>query len=94
VPGGFVPAGARLDRVLAHLRRVRARGVFAFDVYGRFNLVYARELRARAVALLAEQDRVGFERGLRKVGYGEAAVERVCLDDLPAAALSATPSGT
>jgi hypothetical protein len=84
VAGGFVPSGSRLYPLLGNARALRERGDFAFDVYGRFNLAYAPETRARAVGLLREQDRVGFEGGLRKVTYGEALREaaraRVCLD--------------
>lgn len=84
VAGGFVPSGSRMYPILGHMRRLRTRGDFAFDVYGRFNLAYAPETRARAVGILRDQDRVRFEGGLRKVGYGdalrEAASARVCLD--------------
>lgn len=84
VPGGFVPSGSRMYPILGHMRAVRDRRRFAFDVYGRFSLNYAPEVRGRAVALLDEQSRFGFEGGLKRVGYGEALHEaaraKVCLD--------------
>jgi Glycosyl transferases group 1 len=84
VPGGFVPSGSRMYPILGRIRDVRDRRRFAFDVYGRFSLHYAPEVRGRAVALLDQQSRFGFEGGLRRVGYGEALHEaaraRVCLD--------------
>ncbi len=83
VPGGYVPSRERFYRLLPGARRRAARPP-RFDVYGRFSLAYASDMRREAVGLLREQDRFGFEGDVRLAGYGaylhEAAGAGVCLD--------------
>ena len=83
IPGGYVPGGKRLYYYLPRLRAKRDR-TKSIDVYGRFSLNYAREIRERATAILSEQDRVGFAGGMKTVGYGEflneVACSKVCID--------------
>ncbi len=84
VPGGYVPDGKRLYHHLGNLRELRQQREFRFDVYGRFGLAYAREIREKACRLLSEQDRFEFEGGMKMVYYleflREAARSKVCID--------------
>lgn len=82
VPGGYVSRPV-LYRFLRAARRRRSQPP-ASEVYGRFSLNYAPELRRRAVETLQAQDRFGYEGDLKLAGYAdfllEAAGARVCLD--------------
>lgn len=84
IPGGFVPDSWRLYWHLQKLRKLRDRKNFDFDVCGRFSLDYAREIRRRAVETLQNQNKFGFEGGLKKVKYDEFLREiaraKICLD--------------
>jgi hypothetical protein len=84
VPGGYVPDGKRLYHHLDSLRDLRSRKEFRYDVYGRFGLAYAREIRERAVSALSTQERFGFEGGMKMVYYLEFLQEvsrsKVCID--------------
>jgi Glycosyl transferases group 1 len=84
VTAGYVPSRPRYYRILAAARRERDRGRRRFDVYGRFSLAYAPQVRRRAVELLQAQERFSYEGGLRLARYSrslrEAAQARVCLD--------------
>jgi len=84
VPGGYVSSSALVDWFASGPRRVRTRGRFAYDVYGRFGLAYATEIRARAIETLRSQSRVQFYGGGAKVSYREFLAEiarsRVCID--------------
>ena len=83
VPGLYVASQTRLGGLLPTLRRM-ADGPKRFDVWGRFSTRFAAELRTRAVALLSEQKRFGFEGGMRLVRFRRAlrhlARSRVCVD--------------
>jgi hypothetical protein len=84
VPGGFTPWHDRIYRYLPHLRRLRDRRRFEHEVYGRFGSSWAADVRARAVRILTEQNRVSYEGGLAPVRYAEylreVARSRVCID--------------
>lgn len=84
VPGGYVPGRRYLYRYLAGLRHLRDSGTRRFDVYGRFSLSYAPEVRRTAVRLLKAQTRFGYEGELALRPYSlylsEAARSRVCID--------------
>lgn len=84
LPGGYVPDSRKIYLHLSRLRRLRDRGEFDFDVYGRFSTEFAGETRRRAVELLRAQDSFRFEGGLKKVSYleflREVARARVCID--------------
>jgi hypothetical protein len=84
VPGGYVPAHERVYRLLRRARRRRDERAFHADVYGRFSLAAAADVRRRAVTLLREQDRLHFDGDLKVTRYGrslmDAAGARVCLD--------------
>jgi hypothetical protein len=84
VPGGFVPDSVLADTLAAGPRRLRDRRQFAHDVYGRFGLEFATEIRQRAIDALRNQSRVQFYGGEIKVSYREFLKEiarsRVCID--------------
>lgn len=84
LPGGFMPDSWRLYWHLRKLRKLRDRRKFEFDVYGRFSLDYAPEIRGRAVEILQNQNKFAFEGGLKKVRYDEFLREitrsKICLD--------------
>jgi len=84
VPGGFVADSVLIDWYAARARRERERQQFQYDVYGRFGLNFASEVRNAALATLTNQSRVTFFGGGEKVGYQqflrEIARARVCLD--------------
>ncbi|MBK8147788.1 MAG: glycosyltransferase family 1 protein [Acidobacteria bacterium] len=84
VPGGYVPDGKRLYHHLGNLRELRQRREFRYDVYGRFGLAYAREIREKACGILNRQDRFAFEGGMKMVYYleflQEVARSKVCID--------------
>jgi hypothetical protein len=84
VPGGYVPGRSYLHRYLPALRRLRDGSPSQFEVYGRFGLSFAPEIRRRAVGLLQAQNRFAYEGSLKTLAYAvylrEAARSRVCID--------------
>jgi Glycosyl transferases group 1 len=84
IPGGFVSDSTLVDWLARRPRRIRARQQFCCDVYGRFGLNYATEIRTAAVRTLSAQSRFRFCGGGQKVDYRgflrEVATARVCLD--------------
>ena len=84
VPGGFVPGSVLVDVLARGPRRERNRQRFSYDVYGRFGLELATQIRTRALEALCNQSRVRFHGGGDKVTYDESLTEiarsRVCID--------------
>jgi hypothetical protein len=84
VPGGYVPDSRKIYFHLSRLRKLRDRKEFAYDVYGRFSLDYAKEVRRKAVGILSDQQSFSFEGGLKKVDYlsflREIARAKICID--------------
>jgi hypothetical protein len=84
VPGGYVADSMLVDWHARGPRRERDRQRFLFDVYGRFGLQFATEVRAAVISALSSQSRCRFFGGGNKVGYREflheVARSRVCLD--------------
>ena len=84
VPGGFVSGSTMVDWFARGPQRLRSRCQFAYDVYGRFGLGFATEIRSRAIETLRSQSRVRFYGGEVKVNYREFLKEiaraRVCID--------------
>ena len=80
MPGG----GNELYQFVPHVRTIRDRKSFSYDVYGRFNLGFATDIRQRAVRLLSEQNEFKYEGGFVNVRYGrflrEVSQSRICID--------------
>ena len=84
VPGGYVSKRQDLYRHYAALRRFGDRRSDKYEVYGRFSLKYAPEVRQDVIGRLQAQQRFHFEGGLDVVTWGEYMREvcqsRMCLD--------------
>ena len=84
IPGGFVPNDLSLYSYLADLRQTRDRQRFVYDVYGRFSLDFAENVRNKALFILAEQDKFAFEGSPKKTRYSrflcEVAQSKICID--------------
>jgi hypothetical protein len=84
IPGGYINLSSDYYRYLPGLRDLRDQRRPLFDVYGRFGLEFAGDLRRRAVEMLQRQDRFRFEGSLSRVRYlrslEEAARAQVCID--------------
>jgi Glycosyl transferases group 1 len=84
VPGGYVNPSDDYYKYIPSLRSVRDHRPPDYDVYGRFGLSFAREVRRRAVEVLRGQSRFRYEGSLNVVRYHrsleEAARARVCID--------------
>ncbi|MEO5588322.1 MAG: glycosyltransferase [Gemmatimonadaceae bacterium] len=84
IPGGYVPGLDLIIPALNDLRSRRDADHESFDVYGRFGLHSAADIRARAVRMLSGQPDFKYEGGLNIVRFGQYVVEltqaRVCLD--------------
>lgn len=83
LPGGY-PVGSRQTyRYLGALRRARRKPP-RYDVFARFGLRYAADVRRRSVDLLRSEPGIDFRGGTSMVRYHrslmEAARSRVCLD--------------
>lgn len=84
VPGGYVNDSWRLYLHLKRLRKMRDKRRFLFDVYGRFGLEFAKDVRGSAIELLEQQNRFMFEGGAKTVRYDkfleEIARAKICID--------------
>lgn len=83
LPGGYVNGHTEVYKYIPFARADAGRPPL-YDVYGRFGLEFAREIRTRAVGLLDGQREFKFEGGLKKVLYSrflqEAARSKICID--------------
>lgn len=91
LPGGFVPNG---DEIYTHLPYVRALADSRrpkYDVYGRFGLEFAGDIRRKACSLLAAEKSLHWNGGLKTRRYSlalrEIASSKVCID-FPGTAIS------
>jgi Glycosyl transferases group 1 len=84
IPGGYVASSMYVYRYWCYLRRLHRQGKPIADVFGRFGLRYATEVRARAIEILTSDPRVAFAGGTSSRKYTwylrEMARARVCLD--------------
>lgn len=84
VPGGYVSDSMLVDWYARRPRQERDRQHFRWDVYGRFGLQFAADVRTKAIKMLEGQRRVRFFGGDRKVSFSrflkEVAQSRVCVD--------------
>ena len=84
IPGGYVVEGYKLYFHLSKLRKLRDQKNFRYEVYGRFGLNAAREIREKAINILNAQRSFAFEGGMKNVSYPEflkeVAQSKVCID--------------
>ncbi len=84
IPGGYVPEGSKIYFQIPKLRKLRDQKNYLYDVYGRFGLNAAREIRERAINILNKQDQFQFEGGMKAVSYTEflreVAQSKICID--------------
>lgn len=84
LPGGYIPVGLLLYRMLPYLRGQRHGRPGLYDINARFGASFAKDIRGKAIGALAEADGLNFRGGLERVRYSrylrEAARSRVCID--------------
>lgn len=84
IPGGFVNANPMTYKYLSRARAIRANGSHIYEVYGRFNPEFGKDIRTRAVQLLQNQNEFWYEGGLKKVRFSrsllEVAQSKICID--------------
>lgn len=84
VAGGYVSDSMLVDWYARGPKQERDRQQFRWDVYGRFGLQFAADVRSKAIQMLQCQRRVEFFGGDRKVSFPkflrEIAQSRVCVD--------------
>jgi hypothetical protein len=84
VPGGYVNGHPEIYHYLSHIRKAADRNEGGYDVFGRFGLDFAKEVRQKAVELLQGQRDFHYGGGLKKVRYScsllEAAGSKICID--------------
>lgn len=84
VPGGFGPADDSVYRFLPRLRALAAERAPMFDVYGRFGLEFASDVRRDAIGRLSQSAEVTYQGGAGIVRYSrflrEAALAKVCIN--------------
>jgi hypothetical protein len=83
VPGGYIAAKQSLYDNYCRLRRLRSKHIHT-DVYGRFGLRFAPEIRGRAIEILRAQNGFAFSGGTSLAPYmqslRDAARSRICID--------------
>ena len=84
LPGGFVPNSEEIYLYLPHVRAVADRKSRDYDVYGRFGLEFAGDVRRKACSILAKQSDFRWEGGLQIKRYSLALLEvarsKICID--------------
>jgi len=84
VPGGFGPADSSVYQFLPRLRALASRAAPIFDVYGRFGLQFASDLRREAIGRLADAPEIRYAGGAGIVRYSrflrEVAMSKVCIN--------------
>lgn len=84
VPGGFVTGNLLTYQYIAPVRKMAAKRPRLYDVFGRFGLTFAREIRQEAIGRLREQTFFHYEGGAKLVRYSrsleEASLSRIVID--------------
>lgn len=84
VPGGFVPNSEDIYTYLRPVRVLADRKSYRYDVYGRFGLEFASEIRRGAHSILTTQKDFAWEGSLRIRRYSlalcEIARSKICID--------------
>ena len=84
IPGGYVTDSLRLYLHIRRMQQLRDQKKFEFDVYGRFGVDFATDIRERAIGILNTQNCFRFEGGLKKVRFAaflrEVARSKIVID--------------
>jgi glycosyl transferase family 1 len=84
LPGGYINGSPYLYKYLGYVREHGRKTGYTTDVYGRFGLTFAREIREKAHRLLSEQKHFRYRGGLVRRRYiqflRECAEARICID--------------
>lgn len=84
IPGGFIPFQDDIYVYLRHVRALADHKAYRYDVYGRFGLDFAQEVRRKACSILASQKYFHWEGSLRVKRYclslREIAHSKICID--------------
>jgi hypothetical protein len=84
VPGGYIPVGLLMYRMLPYLRRLHAQWPRRYQVSGRFGGAFARDIRTKALDALSATDEFAFQGALGRVRYSkylrEIATSQVSVD--------------
>lgn len=84
IPGGYVTADRRLTYQLPAIRKAAQNAPPLFNIYGRFGLEFARQIRTSVVHVLSSDPALGYEGGLRKVPYRQSVIDasrsKICID--------------
>ena len=84
IPGGFIPFNDDIYTYLPHVRALADKKAYRYDVYGRFGLEFAQDIRRKACSILASQNDFQWEGSLQLKRYcvslSEVAQSRICID--------------
>ena len=84
IPGGFIPFNDDIYTYLPKVRRLADKKSCSYDVYGRFGLEFAQDIRRRACSILASQNHFRWEGSLQVKRYclslWEIAHSKICID--------------
>ncbi len=84
VPGGYIPNAVGIYGYLPHVRAMADRKAYRYEVYGRFGLNFAQEVRRKACSLLENQKHFRWEGSLQVKPYcislSEIAHSKICID--------------
>lgn len=84
VPGGYIPNAVHIYRYLPHVRAMADEKSYQYEVYGRFGLGFAQEVRRKACSILESQKHFRWEGSLRVKPYcislSEIAHSKICID--------------
>ena len=83
-PAGYIPYEPNIYDWLPHLRKLKDKNNYCYDVYGRFSLDIATEVRSGAINLLNSSNKFSFEGGGKIQRYSRSLKEitrsKICLD--------------
>jgi hypothetical protein len=84
LPGGYINGHSEMYHYLPHIRVAAKRNRNRYDVYGRFGLDFAKDIRKKAVQLLKSQTDFRYTGDVKKVRYSnflmETAQSKICID--------------
>ena len=84
VPGGYIPNAVDIYGYLPRVRAMADQKSYQYEVYGRFGLGFAQEVRRKACSILESQKQFRWEGSLRVKPYcislAEIAHSKICID--------------